>query len=77
MEDIILPFKKGRMHDIDLGEPSSSQPEQDKATLMEVDEDSLSSQVSKPTAKATILQNSQVQPQLKQQYYRTVRYNHS
>lgn len=42
MEDIFLPFKKGGMNDIDLGEPSSSQPEsssqdQGESSSMEVD----------------------------------------
>jgi hypothetical protein len=36
MENIKLPLKRGKMEDIDLGEPSSSQPEDD-STAMEVE----------------------------------------
>lgn len=48
MEDIFLPFKKGGMNDIDLGETSSSQQEsssQDKAESLSMDTDSTSTQV--------------------------------
>ena len=48
MEDIFLPFKKGGMNDIDLGEPSSSQPEtssQEQAESSSMDIDSTSTQV--------------------------------
>lgn len=48
MEDIFLPFKKGGMNDIDLGEPSSSQPEtssQDQTESSSMDVDSTSTQV--------------------------------
>jgi len=36
MENITLPLHKGEMEDIDLGEPSSSQPD-DESSAMEVD----------------------------------------
>lgn len=48
MEDIFLPFKKGGMNDIDLGEPSSSQPEmssQDRGESSSMEIDSTSTQV--------------------------------
>ena len=44
MEDIELPMKRGSMNDIDLGEPSSSQPDSQDDESMDVDEGS-SSQV--------------------------------
>lgn len=52
MEDIFLPFKKGGMNDIDLGEPSSSQPEtssQDQTESSSMDVDSTSTQGAKIT----------------------------
>lgn len=48
MEDIFLPFKKGGMNDIDLGETSSSEPEtssQDQTESSSMDVDSTSTQV--------------------------------
>ena len=48
MEDIVLPFKSGGMNDIDLGEPSSSQPEssdRDQGESSSMDIDSTSTQV--------------------------------
>jgi len=48
MEDIFLPFKKGGMNDIDLGEPSASQPEtssQDGGESSSMEVDSTSTQV--------------------------------
>lgn len=52
MEDIFLPFKKGGMNDIDLGEPSSSQPEtssQDQTESSSMDVASTSTQGAKIT----------------------------
>ncbi|XP_058966711.1 structural maintenance of chromosomes protein 1A isoform X1 [Pocillopora verrucosa] len=52
MEDIFLPFKKGGMNDIDLGEPSSSQPEmssQDRGESSSMEIDSTSTQGAKIT----------------------------
>ncbi|KAK2550128.1 Structural maintenance of chromosomes protein 1A [Acropora cervicornis] len=52
MEDIFLPFKKGGMNDIDLGETSSSQQEsssQDQAEPLSMDIDSTSTQGAKIT----------------------------
>ena len=45
MEDIFLPFKKGGMNDIDLGEPSASQPESSSQDSSSIDVDSTSTQV--------------------------------
>ena len=48
MEDIFLPFKQGGMNDIDLGEPSASQPEsssQEQGDSSSMDVDSTSTQV--------------------------------
>lgn len=52
MEDIFLPFKKGGMNDIDLGEASSGQPEsssQDQGESSSMDVDSTSTQGAKTT----------------------------
>lgn len=52
MEDIFLPFKKGGMNDIDLGEPSISQPEassQDRGESSSMEIDSTSTQGAKIT----------------------------
>ena len=45
MEDIFLPFKKGGMNDIDLGEPSASQPESSSQDSSSMEVDSTSTQV--------------------------------
>lgn len=48
MEDIFLPFKKGGMNDIDLGEATASQPEsssQDQGDSSSMEVDSTSTQV--------------------------------
>lgn len=45
MEDIFLPFKKGGMNDIDLGEPTASQPETSSQDSSSMDVDSASTQV--------------------------------
>lgn len=58
MEDIFLPFKKGGMNDIDLGETSSSQQEsssQDQAEQLSMDIDSTSTQVTPCYHEAGIL----------------------
>lgn len=45
MEDIFLPFKKGGMNDIDLGEPTASQPETSSQESSSTDINSASTQV--------------------------------
>ena len=45
MEDIFLPFKKGGMNDIDLGEPTASQPETSSQESSSTDVNSASTQV--------------------------------
>ncbi|XP_078369218.1 structural maintenance of chromosomes protein 1A-like [Oculina patagonica] len=49
MEDIFLPFKKGGMNDIDLGEPTASQPETSSQESSSMDVDSTSTQGAKIT----------------------------
>lgn len=45
MEDIFLSFKKGGMNDIDLGEPSASQPETSSQESSSTEVNSASTQV--------------------------------
>ena len=45
MEDIFLPFKKGGMNDIDLGEPTASHPESSSQESSSTDINSMSTQV--------------------------------
>lgn len=45
MEDIFLPFKKGGMNDIDLGEATASQPETSSQESSSVEVNSTSTQV--------------------------------
>lgn len=49
MEDIFLPFKKGGMNDIDLGEPTASQPETSSQESSSTDINSASTQGAKIT----------------------------